>query len=212
MTACLQRTVPTQTSNNTGYSLLTSQLPSDDDSLATDYSVGDISLLSEYESADSESADEYNNQEETTELLQMESNDDDVIEEQDRMPVDDEETNKINEAVGSSRTVLSNNTEPRQTTSQEHLNSVASADSFGYVLVMDNIDLNVRRSFQRVDRSTQSYHFCHAYAVWNRINTSVLSDGPPSGVLSYDATLPSENDLKRVTDDFKVIVSRYVLS
>ena len=206
MTACLQRTVPTQTSNNTGYSLLTSQLPSDDDSLATDYSVGNISLLSEYESADSESADEYNNQEETTELLQMESNDDDVIEEQDWMPVDDEETNKVNEAVGSSRTVLSNNTEP--TTSQ----AVASADGFGYVLVMDNIDLNVRRSFQRVDRLTQSYHFCHAYAVRNRINTSVLYDGPPSGVLSYDAILPSEDDLKRVTDYFKVIVSRYVLS
>ena len=104
MTACLQRTVPTQTSNNTGYSLLTSQLPSDDDSLATDYSVGDISLLSEYESADSESADEYNNQEETRELLQMESNDD-VIEEQDRMPVDDEDINEVDEAVGSSRTV-----------------------------------------------------------------------------------------------------------
>ena len=121
MIACLQRTVPTQTSNNTGYSLLTSQLPSDEDSSATDYSGGDISLLSEYESADSESADEYNNKEETTELLQMESNDDDVIEEQVWMPVDDEETNEVNEAVGSSRTVLSNITEPWQTTSQEHL-------------------------------------------------------------------------------------------
>ena len=98
MTACLQRTVPTHTSNNTGYCLLTSQLPSDDDSLATDYSGGDVSLLSEYESADSKSADEYNNKEETTELLQMESNDDDVIEEQDWMPVDDEETNEVNEA------------------------------------------------------------------------------------------------------------------
>ena len=140
----------------------------------------------------------------------MESNNDGVIEEQDWMPVD-EETNKVNEAVGSSRTVLSNNTEPRQTTSQEHLNSGASADGFGYVLVMDNNDLNVRRSFQRIDRSTQSYHFCHAYAVQNQINTSVLSNGPPSGVLSYDAILPSEDDLKRVTDDFKVIVSRYVL-
>ena len=77
---------------------------------------------------------------------------------------------------------------------------------------MDNIDLNIRRSFQCVDRSTQSYHFCHAYGVRNRINTSVLSDGPPSGVLSYDAILSSEDDLKRVTDDFKVIVSRYVSS
>ena len=42
----------------------------------------------------------------------MESNDDDVIEEQDQMPVDKEETNEVNEAVGSNRTELSNNTEP----------------------------------------------------------------------------------------------------
>ena len=29
----------------------------------------------------------------------------------------------------------------------------------GFVLVIDNIDMNVRRSDQRVDRTTSSYHF-----------------------------------------------------
>ena len=58
-----------------------------------------------------------NNIEETKELLQMESNDDDVIKE-DQIPVDEEVTNEVNEAVDSSRKVLSNNTEPRQTTTQ----------------------------------------------------------------------------------------------
>ena len=45
------------------------QLPSDDDSYTTDtdYSIGDISLLSEYESTDSDSTDEHN-LEQTTEL------------------------------------------------------------------------------------------------------------------------------------------------
>ena len=76
-------------------------------------------------------------------------------------------------------------------------------------LYVDNIDINLRRSFQRIDHSTLSYHFCHAYAVRNRINTSVLPDGPPSGVLTCDAILPSKDDLKRVMDDITVLVSRY---
>ena len=37
--------------------------------------------------------------------------------------------------------------------------------------------------FQRSDRTSRSYHFCHAYA---RIDASTLSDGPPSGTLSIE--------------------------
>ena len=45
--------------------------------------------------------------------------------------------------------------------------SNVTTDSYGYVLVIDNIDMNVRCSFQRIDQSTESLHFCHAYAVLN---------------------------------------------
>ena len=68
--------------------------------------------------------------------MELEFDGDDIIEEQDQMPVDEEETNEVNEVVGSSRSVFSSATESRQHTT---LNSVTSTDDFGYVLVMDNI-------------------------------------------------------------------------
>ena len=52
-----------------------------------------------------------------------------------------------------------------------------NTDTYGYVLAIDNLDMNVRHSFQRVDRTTQSMHLCHAFAALNRINTSGLEDG-----------------------------------
>jgi len=77
----------------------------------------------------------------------------------------------------------------------EHGTSSA-LESFGYVGVIDNVDMNIRRSYQRCDRTTASYHFCHGYAVLNRIDTSNLSDGPPSGTLSVEQLLPNSSDKK----------------
>ena len=85
-----------------------------------------------------------------------------------------------------------------------------STDHFSFVLIIDNLDMNIWRSFQRIDRTTNSYHFCHAYALENRINTSTLSDGPPSGISSIEAILPSNNDLLKITEDFTVLVARFV--
>ena len=78
----------------------------------------------------------------------------------------------------------------------------------GYVLVIDNIDLNVRRSNQRIGRTTTSYHFCHGYAVQNRVNSTQLTDGPPSGALSLGVVLPNKDDLASVLSNFEVLVSR----
>ena len=86
---------------------------------------------------------------------------------------------------------------------------LSNSEGFGYVMVMDNVDMNVRRSFQRCDRTTASYHFCHVYGLLNRIDSSSLSDGPPSGNLSSDMILPNSSDLKRIMEDFAVLVSRY---
>ena len=36
----------------------------------------------------------------------------------------------------------------------------------GFVLVIDNVDMNIRRSDQRVDCTTSLYHFCHGYAYY----------------------------------------------
>lgn len=96
----------------------------------------------------------------------------------------------------------------------ETLNESENADQSsacpGYVLVIDNIDMNVRRSNQRVDRTTQSYHYCHGYAVKNRVNSTPLADHAPSGTLSVDNVLPNKADLESILDDFKVIISRWL--
>ena len=64
-----------------------------------------------------------------------------------------------------------------------------------YTLVIDNIDMNVRKSYQRLDHTTKSYHFCHGYAVLNRVNSTVLHDGPQTGILSPESVLPNQEDL-----------------
>ena len=66
---------------------------------------------------------------------------------------------------------------------------LSNLEDFGYVMVMDNFDMNVQRIFQWCDRTTASYHFCHVYGLLNRIDSSNLSDGPPSGNLSSDMIL-----------------------
>jgi len=93
-------------------------------------------------------------------------------------------------------------------TSVFHDSCTTSTDGYGYVIVIDNLDMDVRRSFQRINRSTESMHFCHAYVVLNRFDTSGLEDRPPSGVLSYEVMLPDMNDLQVILNDFKVLVSQ----
>ncbi|XP_065900155.1 uncharacterized protein [Dysidea avara] len=83
--------------------------------------------------------------------------------------------------------------------------AIANTDTYGYVLAIDNLDMNVRCSFQRVDRTTQSMHLCHAYAALNRIDTSGLEDGSMSGILSPAVVLPNAQDLQRLIDDFKLL-------
>lgn len=75
----------------------------------------------------------------------------------------------------------------------------------GYI---DNVDMNVRRSYQRVGSTATSYHFCHGYAAQNRVHSTKLADGPPSGTLTIDDVLPSINDLESSLNDFEVLVSR----
>ena len=222
-TVFLQRSLPTQSSNMVGPSLL-SGMSSDDDSIETDYSIGDISLISGSEDAGSDYDDNIPEFEETAEI-------DNLFEHKGN---GDEESRAVDIETASEHQVinLENRTQnlellesttcdlqltisnAAEETSQEadELNEMSTipSDNFGYVLVIDNLDMNVRRSYQRVNRTTESFHFCHAYAVLNRINTSVLSDAPSSGELSVDFVLPNEDDLKIITDDITVLASRCV--
>lgn len=50
----------------------------------------------------------------------------------------------------------------------------------GFKLVMDNIDMNISPSFQRVDKTKKSLHYVHTYAVKDRVDLSIVSDKPPA--------------------------------
>ena len=195
-------------------------MPSDDDhSYETDYSTRDISLISGIEGAGSVYGDDNIEEfegidniiklgDEERRIVDMETISEQQVENLEYRTQDSEMQQSTN--FESQITLTSAVEHTNQETSE--LNNETSAtpkDSFGYVLVIDNIDINVRRSYQRIDRSTESFHFCHAYAVLNRINTTVLSDAPSSGELSVDSILPGQDDLKKITDDFTVLVSRY---
>ena len=80
----------------------------------------------------------------------------------------------------------------------------------GFAIGGDNIDKNVRPSFQREDRKTQSLHYIHWYAFKNRIDISSLSDTPAATEISPESILPSRSDFQKLLNDFKVVVSRYV--
>jgi len=218
----LQRSLPTQLSNMVGPSLLSS-IPSDDDSIETDYSIGDISLISESESTGSVCGDSIPEFEETAELEIDNFFELKGIEGEESSAVDVETTSGQQVVNSENRTqnlesstcdpqsILSNAAEDTSQEADEPNDEMSATPSgnFGYVLVIDNLDMNIRRSYQRVDRTTESYHFCHAYAVLNRINTSVLPDAPSSGELSVDYILPNEDDLKKIIDDITVLASRY---
>jgi len=92
----------------------------------------------------------------------------------------------------------------------EAQHSQNQTDRYGYALVMDNVDKNVRPSYQRNNKGTKSYHFTHSYAVKNRIDISKLSDDPPGAVLSPDTILPNAQDVKTLKEEFEILVSRYV--
>ena len=81
---------------------------------------------------------------------------------------------------------------------------------YGFAIVGDNIDKNVRPSFQREDSKTQSLHYFHSYAVKNRVDISSLSDTPSSSMISPDKILPSAMDFQALIKDFQVLVSRFV--
>ena len=80
----------------------------------------------------------------------------------------------------------------------------------GFKLVGDNVDKNVRASYQRIGHSTQSLHYFHAYAALDRVDFSGLSDEPPPpSIVDPLSFLPSEDDISMVERDMCTLISRY---
>jgi len=103
--------------------------------------------------------------------------------------------------------------EPIDVDAFDHLQSEQAMDLSstwsGFKIVVDNIDKNLRRSFQRCDRQTVSLHYFHSCAVVDRIDFSHLSDvAPESVVIDPSTILPNAADLDAIKREFQVLVSR----
>ena len=79
----------------------------------------------------------------------------------------------------------------------------------GFKLVGDNIDRNVRASYQRIGHTTQSLHYFHVYALLDRVDFSGLSDHfPPPSILDPKDLLPSDDDIALLKRDMSFLISR----
>ena len=94
-----------------------------------------------------------------------------------------------------------------QNTSSEELSNASTWT--GFKLVKDNLDKNVRPSNQRIDHQTKSYHYCHAFAVKDRVNLSSCSDIRPDSLqIDPFCLLPTADDLEQLKKNFVILVSR----
>jgi len=101
--------------------------------------------------------------------------------------------------------------QPSVTPSMSLTNTVNPVNINGYIIVGDNIDKNVRPSFQRRDHQTESMHCFHSYAVASRIDLSQFSDTLPPATVSPESVLPNNSDLLQLYNDFEILVSRYTI-
>lgn len=84
----------------------------------------------------------------------------------------------------------------------------SSVGAHGFVLMTDNVHKNFRRSHQRIDRQTQSLHYCHSCAVKNRVDVSGLSDKPAAAEISVDTFIPTDDNLKQLHNDIEILIQR----
>lgn len=92
----------------------------------------------------------------------------------------------------------------------EEANGLQSATvCTGFKVVGDNIDKNIRRSYQRIDRTTRSLHYFHMFAVKDRVDFSHLSNSRPTHVeVDIQVLLPSAKDFAAIKNDFEILISR----
>ena len=82
---------------------------------------------------------------------------------------------------------------------------------FGYKFVGDNVDKNVKPSYQRQELQGQSLYHFHGYAVRDRVDLSGLSDeAPPFSTPDATQFLPTTKDISSLKEELHILVARYV--
>lgn len=89
--------------------------------------------------------------------------------------------------------------------------SQTDEEEFDHKYIIDNIDKNVKPSFERHEHKGQSLHYVHGYAVKCRVSRFGLSNEPPStnnNTPNIDLMLPSILDVQALRDDCIILVTR----
>lgn len=82
-----------------------------------------------------------------------------------------------------------------------------STSWFGYKVVGDNIDKNVKPRFHRQEHKGQSLHHFHGFAVKDRVDLTSFS--PPLAEIDASMLLPSSADILALKKELEVLISRY---
>ena len=81
---------------------------------------------------------------------------------------------------------------------------------FGFKIVGDNIDKNVRPRHQTIDTRTQSLHYFHAFAILDRVDLSSQSEiRPDINLHEFDLQmlLPIPEDVLKLKSNFQIHIS-----
>ena len=81
----------------------------------------------------------------------------------------------------------------------------------GFKVVGDNLDKNIRPTFQRFENKTKSMHCFHMYAVKDRVDFLASSDSKPrSCTVEVKKLMINKSDVEHMKKDAEVLIARYV--
>ena len=84
---------------------------------------------------------------------------------------------------------------------------------FGFKIVGDNIDIDIRPQHQTIDTRTQLLHYFHAFAVLDRIDLSSQSEVRPDvnpHEFDLQTLLPTSEDIQKLKSNFQVYISQII--
>ena len=90
----------------------------------------------------------------------------------------------------------------------------STTECFGFRLVGDNLDKNVKPRDMRISHQTTSLHYFHAYALQDRISFQHLDTISTMVVpedLNFSVFLPSEEDNIKLQSNLEILVTRMLI-
>jgi L1 cell adhesion molecule like protein len=144
----------------------------------------------------------------------MKINDSNTAGDEEVIDFDDAEENDDGQQQLTSISAISTDTTSvsNVSTCEDISNTLDPTESWqGFKLVGDNVDKNIKHSFDRVDTHTLSLHYYHCFAVQDRLDLSGFSDQSRSGVIEMETLLPSPDDIVLMKKHFSILISRMLV-